>query len=124
MNINDDCENIATRKVGRAWELILDQCITRSENLSKTTGAGTTIYDLLRCPDSKGRNCKVSYVTYKSHIWDTAIYLFDKKDKLDEIYDPDDMFIICIQIPMGESGANKKCDIRLFHYESHKEVFF
>ncbi len=109
-------------RVSRAWSAVLDTHLGFSQQYSREEGAGMNWFKFLSHV-SDGSNCHYYYVSRdeNSDMWDTLISLNPHRQLIESNYNPDEMFLICVQVPT-DSNEGTIGSIRAFKYDTFEEV--
>lgn len=85
---------------------------------------GIAIFNMLYTPQDNGVNCRYLFAGYRSVEYDTYLKYVPYHQLLNEMYDPEVMYMIGICIPyIDEEGKNVTAvEIKIFDYSTDKEI--
>ena len=112
-------------KLKRWWSAIIKQYGHKSEQRALQDGPGINIFNVLEQPELKVFNCKYYYAQKDTGEWDIALNNLSSefKTELDNKYDPDTMFVVCLILPRSNDYKSMG-SVKLFKFETKEDIDF
>ena len=106
-----------------AWKCILGQYRKKIEDASRKE-AGMNIF-VMRSNLKKGiYNCQYTYIEKGGAMWEKYLAFANNAAKIEEVYDPDKMYLVSIHVPDIKDPTQTVGNIRGFLYDDHSDVVF
>lgn len=118
IKMNSEIEN----KMKLCWKLILEQFTEKAQYNSRTEGAGLNCFVMLNNALPDGSNCKYCYAYKDEPLWNRILLCMPDSQKLLEKYNPEKNFLITVQIIPANDPISTVGNIRLFEYDTMKEI--
>lgn len=115
----EDDQDVKNLKL--AWTQILGQYKEKAESDAKKYGHGMSVFVMKKELD-EGFNCNYFYISYKTQTWDKYTNFCPNKELLEELYDPERMFLMSVHVPTEQDPDETVGNIRLFEFDSYKEI--
>lgn len=112
------------KKLERGWNCVLEQCFDLVCENSMKEGKGISIFKFLKKKEGES-NCHYFYSKSDTCTWDTIFSEISYGKKLLELYDPDSMVLICVQVPTNDhliQDDETSGNVKLFYIDTKKEV--
>ena len=117
----EELDQLTKNRIARAWKCTLDQCFEKSKTTSEKEGPGLSIFKFLRST-KRDSNCHYLYTEKNGLMWKSIMDISPEGGKIQELYDPTTMTIICVKVPIGLQGDKLIGNVKLFDSESKKEI--
>ena len=117
-----DLETSTTERLRLAWEQILKQYFDKAENDAKEEGSGMCIFRMRKEARVGIYNCEYFYLGRESVTWDKYMSYFPEGKLIGEIYDPERMFVIAVNVPDAHGSQDTVGNIRIFEFDTRKEI--
>lgn len=120
-------QNIIRKRLEMGWTLILDQYKNFALNTSRN-GPGINFFEMSlptigeKRTSTDAPNCEYYYAEKDSVPWNDILAEVPRKKDLLEAYSPDSGFLMCVSVPMYDVGDERLQSIRLFEFDTGKEI--
>ena len=118
----DEIDETTKKRVELGWKCILDQYFEHTKKISLEEGPGVSIFKFLRSPEKDGSNCKYLFSEEGGYMWKDLIESSPEGKKMQELYDPVSTVLICVHVPLGESGDGTIGNLKLFDKDTKTEI--
>jgi len=109
------------RRVDDAWKAIIDQYLKKAETVAREEGPGISLFRFLRHLRREVFNCDFFYAGREDAAWSKIMEWSPYGRLIQGTYDPDKMFLVCIQVPIEDSDSTTG-NIRAFEFETRREI--
>lgn len=116
------------KRLARAWNCInTPEYIDKAQSNSIDNGEGMSVYRFLKPDEIKGDragNCEYYYADKGCMLWNTIFDEMPNKSEFEKTYCSLSMYAICVCVPADEHTNDTIQSVRIFYYDTNKEVSF
>lgn len=129
VDVTDERYGVGMKRLARAWKCIATpEYFDKAQRSSIDNGEGINIFKFLKPKDSAGKenggNCEYYYADKDCVFWGTLIDGMPNRHDFERAYKSGTTYAICVSVPVDDGTEDTIQSVRVFHYDTNKEVIF
>lgn len=125
---DDDRYQATMKRIAVAWKCIsVPEYASKAQQSTIDNGEGINVFRFLKSrknDEGTPLNCEYYYADKGCALWDAILDNMPDKHAFEKAYQKSGVYAICVSVPVDTNSEDTVQSVRIFHYDTNKEVFY